>query len=218
MKELILFPFNGNAREAVSVVKAINQQNKTWNIIGFIDDNSGFLGKNGCGYRVLGTREKISTYPDAKMLAVPGRPENFHKRDRIIGSLKIDKEHFATLIHPSVQIGVNVNIGYNTLIMAGVVVTANVSVGNHCVILPNTVISHESIIEDNCMIGSNVSISGGVHIKRCSYIGSGTKLIQEITIGEKTLAGLGSVIIKSTEPESVVAGNPARLLRRTEKR
>jgi hypothetical protein len=36
--ELILFPFSGNAKEAISVIEEINRMNPTWKIIGFIDD------------------------------------------------------------------------------------------------------------------------------------------------------------------------------------
>lgn len=214
MKKLILFPFNGNAQEAVSIVDAANQTDQRCCLLGFIDDNLELRGKEFQSYSILGGRDQLDLYPDAKVLAVPGRPENFWEREKVIDSLGIDEKRFSSLIHPSAQIGVGVEIGYNTLIMAGVVITANVSVGNHCVILPNTVISHDSIIRDYCLIGSNVSISGGVNVERLSYIGSGSKLIQEITIGEKTLVGLGSTVLGSTEPQSIVAGNPAKLLRK----
>jgi serine acetyltransferase len=45
-------------------------------------------------------------------------------------------------------------------------------------------------------------------------VGSGSKLIQEIELGEGTLVGLGSVVLRGTEPGSTVVGNPARALAR----
>lgn len=214
--DLILFPFGGNAREAIIVINAINIINKTWVLIGFIDDNSDLWSKEFLGHEILGGKDKIAQYQTAKILAVPGRPDNYLRREHIINSLNLPATRFATLIHPSSQISNDTKIGYNTLIMAGVVTTSNVTIGNNCVILPNTVISHDSIIDDNCLLGSNVSISGGVHIERNCYIGSGSRIIQEITIKEKSLIGIGSVVLKTIEPNSVIVGNPGRLIRKVQ--
>jgi len=212
--DLLIFPFGGNSRESACVVEAVNKLCSSWNFIGFIDDNADKHGKEFGNYRVIGGRDKIADYPQAKVLAVPGRPDNYYKRDEIITSLNLPEERFATLIHPSAEIGIGTKIGYNTVIMAGVVITSNVTIGNNCVILPNTVISHDTKIGDYCMIGSNVSVSGGVTIEEKCYIGTGTKIIQEVTIGSKSLVGIGSVVIKNVESGSVVAGNPAKLIKR----
>jgi sugar O-acyltransferase (sialic acid O-acetyltransferase NeuD family) len=214
MNDIILFPFGGNAREAVQVIESINQHKKTWNLLGFIDDNSAVWGKAFRGYNVLGGKDKLSRYPDAKILAVPGRAETYLTRDKIINSLDVTPDRFATLIHPSAEIASDAQIGVNTLIMAGGVITINVKVGAHCVILPNTVISHDVFIDDYSMLGSNVSLSGGVRVGKKCYIGTGSKLIQEIEIGEGSLIGIGSVVLKSVEKGSVIVGNPGRFLRK----
>ena len=214
MEDLILFPFGGNAKEAVPVIEEINKIEKKWNLLGFVDDNSELWGKEFMSYKVLGGKDKISLYPSAKILAVPGNPHNYYRRDRIIDSLCLPPDRFATLIHPKASIGPDTLIGYNTLIMAGVVTTVNVILGHSCVILPNTVISHDSTIGDLCLVGSNISVSGGVKVERLCYIGSGSKLIQDITVREKTLIGLGTVLLKSTEKNSLIAGSPGRLLRK----
>lgn len=216
MKEIILFPFGGNAKEAITVIEAINEKIKTWEVLGFIDDNPDLIGEKCSGHEVIGGREKLSEYPPAKVLAVPGRPENYLKREKIIDSLGASPERFATLIHPSANISPSTKIGYNTLIMAGVVTTINVYIGNHCIILPNSVISHDVTIDDFNLIGSNVSISGSVHIEKLCYLGTGSKIIQEVTVSHGSLIGIGTVVLKSIEPNSVVVGNPGRTIRKVE--
>ncbi|MGD9580925.1 MAG: NeuD/PglB/VioB family sugar acetyltransferase [Vampirovibrionia bacterium] len=214
MKDVIIFPFGGNAKEAVSVINAINKVTPEYNIIGFLDDNKALKDAEFAGYKVLGGHNLLENYPDAFVLAVPGSPDNYLSRDRVINLLNIDKSRFITAIHPSVIIGEEVNIGFNTLVMPGVVITADVNIGNHCVILPNTVISHDSTVNDYCMIGSNVSISGSVNINKKSYIGTGSKIINNIDIAENTLVGIGSVVIRPTSIGDVVAGSPAKVLRK----
>ncbi len=212
MQELLLFPFGGNAREAASVVQAINRQQPTFELLGFVDDNPELQGHDYHEVPVLGGREVLDRYPNAQVLACPGRAENFRRRDKIIALLDLEPERFATVLHPSVEVGLGSHIGTNCLLMSGVALTGNVTLGNHCVILPNTVVSHDVSVGDYTMIGSGVSVSGSVELGRLCYIGSGSKIIQEITIAEGSLVGLGAVVIRPTEPNSVVVGNPARPL------
>ena len=213
IKKLLLFPFSGNAREAASVVEAINRQQETWQLLGFIDDDPNKQGLRFGDYSILGGREHLERNKDAFVLAVPGRPETFQQRQALIASLDIEPDRFASIIHPSASIGIGCSVGGNTLLMANIVLTANVSVGQSVVILPNTVIAHDTTLGDFCLIGANVSISGGVTIGKNCYLGSGTRIIQEVIIGEQSLIGLGAVVINNVTSGSVVAGNPARIIR-----
>jgi len=213
-KKLLLFPFGGNAKEAILSLLAINSIKQEWDIAGFIDDNRSVHGKDYNGIKVLGGRDVLEKHPDAFVLAVPGSPKGYLKRKAIIEGLSIEKSRFATIIHPSVVVAPDAIIGYNTLLMPHVVVSCTVRVGNHCIVLPNTVIAHDSIVNDYCCIGSNVSVSGSVSIGRECYIGSGVKIRESIQIGERTLVGLGSNVISDIENDAVAVGNPARVIRR----
>jgi len=212
LKKLLLFPFNGNAREAASVVEAVNEQQPTWQLLGFLDDDTATHGHRLGDHVVLGGRELLHNHRDAFVLAVPGRPDNFRQRAALIDSLGLDPERLATIIHPSVAQGINCTVGRNTLLMANVVLTANVTIGNHVIVLPNTVISHETSIDDYCLVGSNVSLSGGVVVESQCYLGSGARIIQEVRIGSGAMVGLGAVVLRHVLPGAVVAGNPAKTL------
>lgn len=212
MNDLLLFPCSGNAKEAVGVVHAINQIKPTWRILGFVDDDPGKAGLVTCGYKVLGGRSILASFPDAFVMALNGRPETCRERLQIIADLNIERERFCSLIHPSATIGPECTLGANCLIQAGVRLTANVRLADHVIILPNTVVSHDTLIGRGSMIGSNVSISGSVVIGEESYIGSGSKIIQEIEIGDRTMIGLGTVLLKNTSPGRTYVGNPAREL------
>lgn len=212
-RQLLLFPFGGNAREAVMSVFALNERGPAWDLVGFIDDDRSLRGKECCGVRVLGGRELLRELPDAFVLAVPGSPTNYAHRKEIIDAIGVDRSRFATVCHPSVAISPDAAIGVNTLLMANVVVTAGVTIGSHCVILPNTVVSHDSVVSDYCCIGSNVSISGSVTLGSHSYLGSGTRVREKVSIGERTLVGIGSNVIADIPAGVLAVGNPARVLR-----
>lgn len=212
MRDLLLFPAGGNAREAVGVAQALGDGERGWRLLGFVDDDPGLAGGGFYGVPVLGGRAVLTAHPQTLVLAVPGSPSTYRKRLEIIASLGLAEDRFATLVHPTAQLGPGVRVGRNCLIMAGVVLTAGVTMGDHCLVMPNTVISHEAQVGTGCMIGSNVSISGGARLQEICYIGSGSRLIQDVSIGAGALVGLGSTVIRDVPPGSVVAGTPARVL------
>jgi len=215
MNPLLLFPFNGNAREAVQVIEAINRSQPSWDLRGFLDDDPAKLKQTLGGYPVLGPLDEILAQPDSFLLAVPGRPEALPLRRELLKKIAqlVPPARLATCIHPSAALGPGWTMGYNTLLMNNVVLTASISLGNNVIILPNSVIAHDCRIGDNTIIGSTVSISGGVTVGANCYIGTGAKIIQEVTIGEGSIIGIGSVVLKDIPANSVYAGNPARFLR-----
>ncbi len=207
MKKLLIFPYNGNALEAVDCL------GDQFELVGFIDDTVSRQGDTPYGVKVY-DRSALEMFPDAFVLAVPGSAVSFPKRHEHIASLGIPDERLVSVIHPSARIGRQVRIGRNCLIMAGVVITSNAVIGDHVCILPNSVVHHDSRINDYTLIGSNVAVAGGTTIGNNCYIGSGTNVINGISIGEFTLIGLGSNVVKSIPPQSRVAGNPAREIKK----
>ncbi len=204
-QELLLFPCNGNAREALDAV------GEKWNVVGFIDDNVD-LQKNGCAGLPVFDRSALDKFPNAFVLAVPGAPHSFHMRQEIIQSLSIDELRFATVIHPKASVGMQVKLGRNCFIQSGVVLTSNAEIHDHVVILPNTVVHHDSQIGAFSMLGSNVTIAGNSLVGKGCYIGSGSSIINGIAIGDHSLIGMGSVVIRSISPTSKVVGVPAKQL------
>jgi sugar O-acyltransferase (sialic acid O-acetyltransferase NeuD family) len=211
-KPLILFPFGGNAREALSVIEDMNRRKKIWSVLGFIDDNPTTWGKKLGKYKVLGDRKVLKKYPRAKVLAVPGNPANYLKRSEIIASLNVKPSQWTSIIHPSAVVSSTAHIGDNTLIMAHVVVGVNTRIGSHCVVLPNTTINHDVVVEDYCCLGSNVAVAGGVVIENNAYIGSAVSIREGLSIGECSLVGMGSNVLEDVPAETTVVGNPAKEL------
>jgi len=127
-------------------------------------------------------------------------------------------------------------IGDESKIGAFVEIQKNASVGRRCKISSHTFICEGVTIEDQVFVGHNVafvndsfpratSATGDLQtaedwvvektlVKKGASIGSGATILANVTIGERAIVGAGSVVTRDVPPDVIVAGNPARILRR----
>jgi len=126
-------------------------------------------------------------------------------------------------------------IGDETKIGAFVEIQKNASVGKRCKISSHTFICEGVTIEDNVFVGHGVtfindsypratSAAGELQtekdwrvertlVKKGASVGSGSTILANVTIGEDAIVGAGSMVTRDVEPKTIVAGNPAKLLR-----
>ncbi len=202
---LLIFPFNGNALEAIDCL------GEAFVLVAFVDDTPGKQGLGPLSVPIL-ARDALAKWPQARILAVPGSATSYLTRRAAILSLQVPVDRFATVVHPTARVSPLATIGRNVLIMAGAVVTSNAVIGDHVCILPNTVIHHDVTIGDWTLIGSNVTIAGGTTIGENCYVGSASSIMNGLRVGDRSLVGLGSNVIRSCPADSRLAGNPARSL------
>jgi UDP-2-acetamido-3-amino-2,3-dideoxy-glucuronate N-acetyltransferase len=112
-------------------------------------------------------------------------------------------------------------------------------IGRRCKISSHTFICEGVTIEDDVFVGHNVTFTndrfprataGGklqteedwkcepTLVRTGASIGSSVTLLCGVTVGENAIVGAGSVVTKNVPPNTIVAGNPARLLRTIKER
>jgi len=205
--DLVILGAGGFARETVSAIDG------SWNLIGFLDDDPSLIGTTRAGYPIIGALHRVHELDGVQFvlgLANSSRPDI---RRRIVRRLGLPAERFATIVHPSAEVGVGCAIGPGTVLLAGTVLTADVTVGAHVAVMPQTVLTHDDVIEDYVTIAAGVRLGGGARIGMTAYLGAGALIRESVTIGAGALIGMGAVVLADVPPDQVWVGNPARHLR-----
>jgi acetyltransferase-like isoleucine patch superfamily enzyme len=126
-------------------------------------------------------------------------------------------------------------IGDETKIGAFVEVQKKAKIGKRCKISSHTFVCEGVTIEDNVFVGHGVTFINDPYpraanadgslqteadwkvettlVKKGASIGSGSTILCNITIGENAVVGAGSVVTRDVPANTIVAGNPARVLR-----
>lgn len=123
------------------------------------------------------------------------------------------KGQFLKAIHKSAVISQSSEIGEGTVIMANVVINPDAKIGKHCIINTAAIVEHDCVVYDYVHISPNVALAGNVEIGEGTHIGIGASVIQGVKIGKWCTVGAGAVIIRDIPDNSVVVGNPGRIIK-----
>lgn len=202
-KKVVIIGAGGHAKVIADIIEKSGDE-----IIGFLDDK---IEKNTIiikDYKVIGDLNNRFS------LAIANEDYEFiiaigdnKKRKEISTSPNLK---FYTAIHPSAQIGINVEIEEGTVIMANVCINSSSRVGKHCIINTGAIIEHDNIIENYVHISPNATLGGTVKVEELTHIGIGATVKNNVTICKNCTVGAGAVVVKNIIEEGTYIGVPAR--------
>jgi sugar O-acyltransferase (sialic acid O-acetyltransferase NeuD family) len=205
---LVIVGAGGFARETAAAVR----DSPEWRLLGFVDDEPTSHGRSRSGVPVLGPVD-LARSLDARVVVCVGSPRDYTVRSRLVRRLGLPQSRYATVVHPSAQVGAGCVIAPGSVLLAQVTLTADVRLGAHVAVMPQVVLTHDDVVDDFATIASGVRLGGDVHIGRGAYLGAGSLLREGLTVGDWSMIGMGSVVLGHVPPGQVWVGQPARYLR-----
>ena len=151
--------------------------------------------------------ERNKGYSKGKLLMFSFRLASYAGRSKLLKFILIPHLMFYKFW---IEWTLGIEIPYDTQIGKGLVVYHSVAlvinkhtiIGANCVLRHSTTIGQRGDLESDCpIIGDNVNVGAQVCI------------LGKISIGDNSIIGAGSVVVKDVPANAVVAGNPARVIR-----
>lgn len=130
-------------------------------------------------------------------------------RAKIYHEIKTKGYKCASYISSKAFVWQDVEIGENCFILEHNTLQSGVKIGKNVTLWSGNHIGHLTEIQDHCFITSHVVISGNCIVGKNCFLGVNSTFADNIKIAEDNYIGLGTVINKNTEENSIYIGNPA---------
>lgn len=208
MKDIIIIGAGALGQEVCWLIEEINDNNRTWNILGFLDDFGFENSKSFMGYKCIGCVSDADKFKDSYFVIAYGDPRFRELQYNKMGG---NSYNWATLISPTVRIHESNKIGKGVVIGRNTDLTVNCIINDFSFLNIHVVLGHEVEIGEFSIVSPNVTINGGGKIGKCCQIGANS-FIKDVTIGDYATVGASSCVIKPVEEYCVVAGVPSKLL------
>ena len=137
-----------------------------------------------------------------------------------------DLSKYNCRIEPGAVIRDLVEIGDQCVIMMGAVLNIGAVIGKKTMIDMNVVVGGRAIVGDNCHIGAGSVLAGVIEppsadpviIEDDVLLGANVVVLEGVKVGKGAVVAAGSVVVKDVEPLTVVAGVPAKVIKKVDEK
>ena len=134
----------------------------------------------------------------------------------------LDMKGVQARIEPGALIRDNVTIGKNAVIMMGAVINIGAVIGEGTMIDMGAVLGGRATVGKNCHVGAGAVLAGVIEpasarpviVEDGVLIGANAVVIEGVHIGENAVVAAGAVVIEDVPAGMVVAGCPARVIKK----
>mgnify|MGYP005811906287 CR=1 FL=1 len=119
-------------------------------------------------------------------------------------------------IHPSAVISASVEMKHGIMISANATINPLVTLGTGVICNTSSSIDHECVIGDFAHIAPGAVLCGNVMVGAGTFVGANSVIKQGVRIGQNVTIGAGTVVIRDIPDNTMVVGNPQRILHKEE--
>jgi sugar O-acyltransferase (sialic acid O-acetyltransferase NeuD family) len=203
---MLIFGAGGHARKVINVAGRLNLT-----VYGYVSTEP--PGTVIHGHTVLGYLAHYLESTDLLAMRTHIAIGETSVRQRIYATIESHADKLLSLISTASTVATDAVIGKGTFVGDCAVVQSGARVGICTLIDTAAVVEHDANIGDFVTVSPGAIVCGGVTVRNGAILGAGATVIQNVSIGENSLVGAGSVVLHDVEPNIIVVGNPARLLR-----
>ena len=174
---------------------------------------------HGCSKIVFGDWKDIQPVLMAKQDDIIDLEVEFDRRNS--GVPMIDLREIPARIEPGAIIREKVEIGENAVIMMGAIINIGAVIGRGTMIDMGAILGGRATVGSNCHIGAGAVLAGVIEpasatpviVEDNVLIGANAVIIEGVHIGENAVVAAGAIVIEDVPAGTVVAGNPAKIIK-----
>lgn len=201
---------NGHASVVLDILDAQGVE-----VAGFLDDDPAKWGQSIRQRPVLGGVDGLVEW--SQRLGVTGAigavASNAQRRAwihliRQAGLLPVNA------IHPTAHLAPDVTLGVGICICPGVIVMPGARLGDAVTLYTAATVDHDCVLADGVNLSPGVHTAGRVQLEQDVFVGIGAVFIPDVRVGAGATVGAGAVVIRNVVAGDVVAGVPARSIKK----
>lgn len=137
------------------------------------------------------------------------------RRRAVESARKLGFNDFMTIVDPTATVASSARLGKGVYVHTGANVGAGATIGDFALINRGALVSHHCHLRAYVTTGPGITMSSRCRIGEEAVLGVGCTLIQDRIVGERAFVGAGAVVIRDVDADTTVAGNPARVIKRS---
>jgi sugar O-acyltransferase (sialic acid O-acetyltransferase NeuD family) len=209
-KRLLIVGAGNLGRELLCWARDIPEDQRDWNIGGFLDDNQNALDGYTTDFPVISS---ISNYIPQQNDVFSCAIADPKIKLKICNELLSKGATFVNVIHPTCVIGDHNRIGTGLVMCPFSSISTNVTIGDFVTINLHCVIAHDAEVGDGVTLSAQCDIMGFVKLDRGVFLGSGARMLPKTSAGEFSTIGAGCVVLDQVEANRTVVGVPAKYIK-----
>jgi acetyltransferase EpsM len=208
MDKIVIWGASGHAKVVADIIRLRGE----YQIFGFIDSIDPSR-RNTEFYKsiILGGEEQLERLKDAGISRLVLGFGDGDARLKLADLIKSRGFQLLSAIHPGAIISSNVIISPGTVVAAGAIINSDSLIGENVIINTSSSVDHECVISDGAHICPGVHLGGRVRIGTGTWVGIGACVSDHVSIGNRSIIGAGSVVVRDLPHGIVAYGNPARV-------
>ncbi len=209
--KLGIFGAGGYGRHVYDTAVLQNNEQHCWEEILFVDDikdEGSYYGTRNLHFSTL--KETFDVHEIEFVIAL-GEPVD---REKIYHMIKSEGGYtFGRVIDPSVKVALSATLGVPIILQQGVIVGPNVILDDGVTADEYAAFGHDTHVGAFCHVGVKSTLGGNCIIGKSTFIGLHSAFREGTVVGDYAIVGMGSVVVKDIPQKTVVAGNPAKILK-----
>ncbi len=205
MKKIIIF----GASDAAELAHYYFTRDSAYSVEAFTVD-ADYVPKEGhfCGLEIVPFDKVVTIYPPERydfFVALGYSHLNEVRKEKYFAAKALGYDLVSYVSSKATELNEHA-IGENCFILEDNTIQPFVTIGNNVTLWSGNHIGHHSRVDDHCFLASQIVVSGRVQINHSCFIGVNATLRDNITIGEKSIIGAGSLILSDVAANGVYAG------------